>query len=244
MAYDGRASFVTNSTAGICWNLWSYEAQFAYFQKGYMSKDRLKSNMDGDDDSNQRLGNMSLTELGERLFYWRDYTAIPATLLLLLFANPSARTATVGTLLMVIGAAARVYTVAFMSGDVRDDVGSDHLVTTGPFALIRNPLYLANLIITCGVIFYAGIIWLGAPLLIYFIFQYHCIAKYEENTLLAKFGDEYQRYMDRVPPWLPLKSPIADDFPVPPSLSAAFVAEKKAIAAVSIILFLLMLASH
>lgn len=209
-----------------------------------MSKNRLKSNMDSEDDTNQRLGNMSLTEIGERLFYWHDYTAIPAIALLLLFANPTARTATVGTLFMVIGAAARVYTVAFMGENSRDELGSDHLVTAGPFALIRNPLYLANLIIAFGVISYAGQLWIGAPLLLYFVFQYHCIAKYEESTLLAKFGDEYQRYMDRVPPWLPLKSPIVDDFPIPPSLSAAFVAEKKSIAAIAIILFLLMLASR
>jgi protein-S-isoprenylcysteine O-methyltransferase Ste14 len=209
-----------------------------------MNKDQLKSSMGGEDDSSQRLGNMSLTEIGERLFYWRDYTAIPATLLLLLFGIPTARTATIGTLLIVFGAAARIYTVAFMGDSTHDEMRSEQLVTTGPFALIRNPLYLANLVITFGVIFYAGHIVIGAPLLLFFMFQYHCIAKYEENTLLAKYGDEYQRYMDRVPPWLPLKSPIIDDFPVPPSLSAAFVAEKKAIAVLAIILFLLMLASH
>ena len=103
---------------------------------------------------------------------------------------------------------------------------------------------MANMVITFGVIFYAGIIWLGLPLLLLFLFQYHCITKYEENSLLAKFGEEYQRYMDRVPAWIPLKAPIADDFPVPPSISAAFVDEKKSLAAVGVILFLLMLAAH
>jgi protein-S-isoprenylcysteine O-methyltransferase Ste14 len=209
-----------------------------------MNKEHLKSNLDGEEDSSQRLGNMSLTDIGERLFYWRDYTAIPATLLLLFFSNPTARTATIGTLLVLIGAVARIYTVAFMSDRTKDDLEPDHLVTTGPFALIRNPLYVSNLIITCGVIVYAGVVWLGAPMMLYFIFQYHCIAKFEENSLLAKFGDEYQRYMERVPPWIPLKTPIADDFPVPPSLSAAFVSEKKSIGIVAIILFLLMLVSR
>ena len=110
--------------------------------------------------------------------------------------------------------------------------------------MIRNPLYVANRVITFGVIFYAGVVWLGLPLLLFFLFQYHCITKYEENSLLAKFVEEYQRYMDRVPPWIPLKAPIADDFPVSSGISAAFVAEKKSIAAVAVILFLLMLAAH
>lgn len=208
-----------------------------------MTKDRINSGLGGDDDSTQRLGNMSLTEIGERLFHWRDYALVPAALLLLLFANPTARTATVGTLLIVIGAAARVYTVAFMGESSRDNLGYDHLITTGPFALIRNPLYLANMIITLGVVFYAAV-WVGLPIYLYFAFQYHCITRYEESKLLAKFGDEYQLYMDRVPPWIPQKTPIIDDFPVPPSLSDAFVKEKKAIVAVAIILFLLMLVSH
>jgi len=210
-----------------------------------MNKDHHKSNVSGAyEDSSQRLGNMSLTEIGEHLFHWRDYSAIPAMFLLLLNANPTARSATVGTILIGIGAAARVYTVAFMGSAPKDNLGSDHLITTGPFALIRNPLYLANMFITVGVVWYGGVIWLGLPMLLFFAFQYHCITKYEESSLLAKFGDEYQRYMDRVPPWIPLKTPIADDFPVPPSLSAAFIAEKKALAAISAILFLLMLAAH
>jgi protein-S-isoprenylcysteine O-methyltransferase Ste14 len=187
---------------------------------------------------------MSLIELGEKMFQWRDYMIVPALMVLLLFAHPTARTATVGTLLILLGAVARIYAVAFMSDDGKDNVGVDYLVTTGPFAIVRNPLYIGNLIITLGVIFYAGVIWLGLPMLLFFLFQYHCITKYEENSLLAKFGDDYQRYMDRVPAWIPLKAPIADDFPVPPSISAAFVAEKKSLAAICAILFLLMLAAR
>ena len=209
-----------------------------------MTNDNLPSHHTSEDDSAQRIGNMSLIELGEKMFQWRDYMIVPALMVLLLFAHPTARTATVGTLLILLGAVARIYAVAFMSDDGRDNVGVDYLVTTGPFAIVRNPLYIGNLIITLGVIFYAGVIWLGLPMLLFFLFQYHCITKYEENSLLAKFGDDYQRYMDRVPAWIPLKAPIADDFPVPPSISAAFVAEKKSLAAICAILFLLMLAAR
>jgi protein-S-isoprenylcysteine O-methyltransferase Ste14 len=209
-----------------------------------MTNDNLPSHHTSEDDSAQRIGNMSLIELGEKMFQWRDYMIVPALMVLLLFAHPTARTATVGTLLILLGAVARIYAVAFMSDDGKDNVGVDYLVTTGPFAIVRNPLYIGNLIITLGVIFYAGVIWLGLPMLLFFLFQYHCITKYEENSLLAKFGDDYQRYMDRVPAWIPLKAPIADDFPVPPSISAAFVAEKKSLAAICAILFLLMLAAR
>lgn len=209
-----------------------------------MAHDHIPSNQPSEDDSAQRIGNMSLLEIGENLFQWRNYTIIPAMMILLLFSSTTPRSATVGTLLIMLGLIARIYTVAFMAADSVDGLGADHLITSGPFALVRNPLYTSNLIITLGVVFYSGVVILGTLVLAFFVFQYHCITKYEESTLFAKFGDEYQRYMDRVPAWVPLKVPIADDFPVPPSISAAVVAEKRSIAAIGVILFLLMLAAR
>jgi protein-S-isoprenylcysteine O-methyltransferase Ste14 len=208
-----------------------------------MTQDNFQS-QHPEDDSSVRVGNLSMIELGEKLYLWRHYTSIPALMILLFFAHPSARSATVGTLLILLGAAARLYTVAFMGDESRTTGALEDMVTTGPFALIRNPLYVANLTITFGVVFYCGVISLGFLALSFFFFQYYCISKYEENTLLAKFGEEYQRYMDRVPGWAPLKVPIAEDFPVPPSISSAFEAEKHSLAAVGAIIFLLMLAAH
>lgn len=209
-----------------------------------MDQDHLSSHQPSEDDSAQRIGNMSLLEIGENLFQWRNYTIIPALMLLLLFSATTPRSATIGTILIMLGVFARIYTVAFMTDDSPDSVGSDQLVTSGPFAIVRNPLYISNLVITLGVVFYSGVVILGTVVLAFFVFQYHCITKYEESSLLAKFGDEYQRYMERVPAWVPLKVPISDDFPVPPSFSAAVVAEKRSIAAIGVILFLLMLAAR
>ena len=195
------------------------------------------------DDEGHRVSNISSVELGEKLFHWGAYTAVPALMLQLIFSNPTARSATVGTLLIICGAMMRVYTSAFMTAEAQDSVGSDYLITTGPFALIRNPHYLANLVITFGAIFYAKSIFIGFPLAGFFLVQYYCITKYEEKTLLAKFGDEYQRYMERVPAWIPLNMPVIEDFPNPPNISAAFRTEKKSLVGIACILFLLMLAT-
>lgn len=195
------------------------------------------------DDDDHRLSNVSSVELGEKLFHWGSYTTIPALMLLLVFASPTARSATVGTLMIVAGAGFRLYTCAFMSEDLQDSVGSDYLITTGPFALIRNPLYLANLVVIFGSIFYAKVVILGLPMIGFFLIQYYCITKYEEKTLLAKFGDDYQRYMERVPAWIPLNMPVADDITMPPNIAAAFRSEKKSLTAIACVLFLLMLAT-
>ena len=84
---------------------------------------------------------------------------------------------------------------------------------------------------------------MGLLSLVFFAFQFHCIVKYEESCMLAKFGEEYQRYMERVPAWIPLKVPMVEDFPVPPSIIAAIKMERRSIAVMGIILFLLMLAA-
>ena len=195
-----------------------------------------------EDESPRRINEMSLVEIGEKLFQWRDYIAIPILMVILLAANPTARTATVGTLMMLIGQAIRIYTISFLGveGASRDGQ-TDMIISHGPFALVRNPLYIGSMVIVFGVIIYAGAPILGFLALIYFLFQYHCIAKYEESLLIAKFGDEYLRYMERVPAWIPAKFPNQDDFPVPPSFMDALKSERKSISTLAAVLFLLML---
>lgn len=197
-----------------------------------------------DDESKRRISEMSLVEMGEKLFQWRDYIMVPILIVILLAAAPTARTATVGTLLMLFGQAVRVYTISFLGveGATRDGQ-TDSIIAHGPFAIIRNPLYLGSLLMILGVLVYAAAPVFGFLALVFFLFQYHCIAKYEESLLLAKFGDEYQHYMERVPAWIPDKMPILEDFPVPPSFLTALKSEKKSITNLGVVLFLLMLAS-
>lgn len=198
-----------------------------------------------DDESQRRISDMSLVEIGEKLFQWRDYIAIPILMVVLLAAHSSARTATVGTLLMIIGQTIRVYTVSFLGAEgATRDGQTNGIISHGPFALIRNPLYLGSLTIVLGVLIYAGAPIIGFIALVYFLFQYHCIAKYEETLLLAKFGDEYQRYLERVPAWIPDKLPVLEDFPVPPSFMLALRSERRSILTLGVVLFLLMLAAN
>ena len=71
------------------------------------------------------------------------------------------------------------------------------LVTKGPFAFSRNPIYLGFLLLYFG---YAAAIlsWLiilRLPLALYF----YKSAKKEEINLEKKFGKEYTEYKSRVP---------------------------------------------
>jgi protein-S-isoprenylcysteine O-methyltransferase Ste14 len=78
----------------------------------------------------------------------------------------------------------------------------EHLVTSGPFGVTRNPMYLANTLMLIGVAFVSGIVWfLPLALIAAFATQKVAIEK-EEKVLAAKFGKKYRDYAKRVRRWI------------------------------------------
>lgn len=77
-------------------------------------------------------------------------------------------------------------------------VGNTRLVTTGLYAISRNPLYLGLYLAFFGV-FLMLPNWLYLFSLLFFIVNYHFKIKIlEEPFLLERFGDEYRDYSSRV----------------------------------------------
>ena len=68
-------------------------------------------------------------------------------------------------------------------------VQKDLLNTAGPYALARNPIYLADLIALCGFALCLNPVGLALPLLIYL--HYTQLIRYEEKSLEEKFGDRF-----------------------------------------------------
>ena len=77
-----------------------------------------------------------------------------------------------------------------------------NLVTRGPFAWTRNPIYVGDWFIYAGATCLMGSAWplVFAPL-VWATMRFAVIA-HEEAHLLAKFGDEYRDYQQRVRRWL------------------------------------------
>jgi protein-S-isoprenylcysteine O-methyltransferase Ste14 len=76
------------------------------------------------------------------------------------------------------------------------------LVVDGVYARTRNPLYLASMLIYCGLAVAAGSLWaivLVVPLL--WVINVGVITR-EERYLERKFGDTYRAYKGRVRRWL------------------------------------------
>ena len=87
-------------------------------------------------------------------------------------------------------------------------VQKEYLVDTGPFGLVRNPIYLADLIAYVAIALCLRPIALSLPFLIYL--HYTQLVSYEEQALSKQFGAAYQSYRKRVkrrffPTWVNLK---------------------------------------
>jgi protein-S-isoprenylcysteine O-methyltransferase Ste14 len=77
-----------------------------------------------------------------------------------------------------------------------------NLITTGPFAWSRNPIYVANTALVLGAGLYFGNLWLvGLAFVAAFVTQKLAIER-EERHLSAKFGAAWESYSARVRRWV------------------------------------------
>jgi len=84
------------------------------------------------------------------------------------------------------------------------------LVDSGPFALVRNPLYLANIGLYWLWAIMFGFTYMSLVVLGFFSIYYSLIVHYEESIWLKQGNLDYRNYLERVPRWIPnnpLKTP-------------------------------------
>lgn len=77
----------------------------------------------------------------------------------------------------------------------------DQLLTEGPYRIVRNPIYLADL---CAMGSFALCLpWVGLVMPVLFGFHYVRIIQYEELSFSGRFCEGYERYLQEVPRLLP-----------------------------------------
>lgn len=76
------------------------------------------------------------------------------------------------------------------------------LITDGPFALSRNPIYLALTAAYCGVAVLTARAWPLVVLPVPLAVLQRVVIPFEERRLRAAFGDSYAAYCRRVRRWL------------------------------------------
>ncbi len=86
-----------------------------------------------------------------------------------------------------------------------------HLVVSGLYRYVRNPMYVSVVAVVLGqallfgnwrLLVYGGLFWLACHLF---------VLGYEEPTLKRTFGKEYETYRANVPRWIPRDKPWRGD---------------------------------
>jgi protein-S-isoprenylcysteine O-methyltransferase Ste14 len=77
------------------------------------------------------------------------------------------------------------------------------VIRKGVFSVVRHPIYLSEILfylcpLLLSMSLSAALVWV---LTIGFL---HYISRHEEKLLLARFGTDYEQYMQAVPMWIPL----------------------------------------
>lgn len=140
--------------------------------------------------------------------------ALPA-LALAALGRPSAFSVAAGLPLAFTGEAIRMWAVGYSGVTTRGDtVTAPALVTAGPYAYVRNPLYVGNFVTAAGFAFaFTGknapaqraALVLGSLAVMAAV--YAVIVPHEEGYLRATFGPAFDDYVARVPRVIPALEP-------------------------------------
>ena len=163
---------------------------------------------------------MADSESDVRAFVFKNRGALLAApaALLAAFGKPSAFSVTVGLPIAIAGELLRCWAVGYSGVTTRgESVTAPKLVTAGPYAHVRNPLYVGNFITALGfAIAFTGKnsartrAALIASSLGTMLGVYATIVPHEEAFLRSEFGEAFDRYCERVPPVIPQLEPMPD----------------------------------
>jgi len=78
-----------------------------------------------------------------------------------------------------------------------------NLVVTGFYRRVRNPIYVALVIILLGEALLFGDERVAEWAVLFWLFVFAAVVIYEEPTLREQFGEEYRTYCTNVPRWVP-----------------------------------------
>jgi protein-S-isoprenylcysteine O-methyltransferase Ste14 len=143
--------------------------------------------------------------LGTWFFKQRSWTPVPLALILVgarWNAMRDPRVLIAGELVVLSGLAIRMWAVRHIGGISRTRAARlGPLTITGPYLLVRNPLYVGNLLIWIGFTLASQLLWMLPVGLAFFALQYGAVTRYEEAALLRSYGDAYRDYTRSVPRW-------------------------------------------
>ncbi len=117
-----------------------------------------------------------------------------------LLAEPTRPSVFFGFWIAVAGEALRTWA----SGVI---VKNEVLATEGPYAVVRNPLYVGSYLCGVGVALMGRNAWLTLGFAVGFPLVYGVLVRKEEARMMTRYGDEYIAYAGRVSRFIPNMKP-------------------------------------
>ncbi len=182
-----------------------------------------------------------MSRLASKFFNYRSYTPIPFVVIMLIFAYPNIWSLIAGFIITVAGELIRLWGVSWAGSETRTtgNVGGTYLIVSGPFAHLRNPLYLGNILMYTGlgIMSFALFPWLQIAGFIFFSVQYYMIVSEEEKYLQQTFGTRYEAYKTSVPRFIPrFKRYKADDIEQPVyNIKKGLISERRTLQAFALV---------
>lgn len=187
------------------------------------------------------------TEITNFLFKYRSYTPLPFVAVMLLYHQANVWSLIAGFVVLICGEAIRLWGVSWAGSETRTTgrVGGTFLIISGPFAYVRNPLYVGNILIYtgAGIMSFAAFPYFQIAGLLFFAFQYYMIVIEEERYLEETFGEQFTKYFKNVPRFVPRLTPYKDSSVLQPpmDLKDGLKSERRTFQAISIVVLTIVL---
>lgn len=141
-------------------------------------------------------GSPARLSLEERLRPHRVRIGLPLAVVCVVLARPTPRSMIVGTGLAFIGLLVRGAAAGHLAKHAT-------LTTSGPYAVVRHPLYLGSVVVAAGLVV-AGASWTAAILVAGYLAAFYPLAmRREEEKLGRRYGRVFEEYAARVSPLWP-----------------------------------------
>ena len=119
------------------------------------------------------------------------------------FAELDSGTVTAGLTIALLGQVFRIYAAGFI-------FKNKQLASTGPYALVRHPLYLGNLLILIGFTLASANLYVLGGVILFFLIWYPAAITYEDGKLERIFEDEWREWSKNIRAIIPGRFRWAD----------------------------------
>jgi protein-S-isoprenylcysteine O-methyltransferase Ste14 len=132
--------------------------------------------------------------------FWGTFSILLASFLPVVPVR--AQIASIADIMIAGGLAYTIWGLAYLRRSFSIMPEARRLVTGGPYALSRHPLYFGEAVAAVGIVLPNGGAWAVVLILFYLVAQYLRI-RWEEQVLLEQFPNSYAKYRRCVPKYLP-----------------------------------------